>query len=71
MKLIDKLFKSLYNFLRPNYSKKGAIETETIIKWAIIIIVLVVLIIATTVLFKDKSGRLIESLKDSLRLGGS
>jgi hypothetical protein len=71
MRLLKKLFESLYDFLKPKYSKKGAIETETIIKWAIILIVLAVLIVATTVLFKDKSGRLIESLKDLLKFGGS
>lgn len=67
MKLINKLLK----FLKPKYNKRGALETETLIKWAIVLVVLVLLIFAATTLLKGKGGSLIESIKNSLRFGGA
>lgn len=68
--LKKKIIQMLEKFLKPSYNKKGALEIETLIKWAIILAILVVLVIATTVLLKGKGGTLLESLKESLRFGG-
>lgn len=69
--MLVNLEKLILRFLKPKYNKRGALEIETLIKWAIILAVLVVLVIAASVLLKDKGGTLIESLRDSLKFGGA
>jgi hypothetical protein len=66
MKLLEKII----CWLQPKYNKKGALEIETLIKWGIVLIILVVLVVAATTILKGKGGRLIDTIKDSLRFGG-
>lgn len=62
--------KSFFLNLFRKDSKKGALEIETIIKWAIILVVLAVVAFAVTSLLKGGGGRLLDGIKDSLKFGG-
>ena len=48
--------------------RKGAIEFETVVKWAIGLIILIILIVLLTGI-NTKSGMMLEKIKELLRFG--